>query len=67
MQKLTVKQKDRVSEILGNIAVAWFTAGVITPLMVRSTNPIDVAINLLVSLSMFGAFFYFSVKLAERP
>ena len=56
MKKLSVRQLKRTSEILGNIAVAWFAAGVISPAFTRPEDIADLLVKLIVSLFMTGFF-----------
>ncbi|MEK7536759.1 MAG: hypothetical protein AAB559_03215 [Patescibacteria group bacterium] len=50
--KITLSQLNRLSEIFGNISVAWFTAGVIAPLFTKIDSNQDVFTNVLLSLAM---------------
>lgn len=45
---LSSSQKQLLAEILGNIAVAWFTVGVISPLFLE-------IFSLITALSIFAA------------
>lgn len=63
--KLSKGQLERSSEISGNIAVAWFSAGVIAPLFLRSQNTIDFIVGLVLSLIMATVFFLISLMLVK--
>jgi uncharacterized membrane protein YgaE (UPF0421/DUF939 family) len=56
MRKLSVGQQKITAEILGNIAVAWFAAGVIGPLFASSLEFSNFLVGLVVSLVMALAF-----------
>lgn len=43
MVKLSLEQRKIIAEILGNIAVGWFVAGVISPIFLGSDNFIKTA------------------------
>lgn len=60
--KLNTEQLKRVSEILGNIAVAWFTMGVISPLFAKPKGPVEVISPLVAGFSMV----LFSANLSLR-
>ena len=66
MGKLSFVQLSRASEIIGNISVAWFSGGVIAPLIVRPLNIIEFLIFFVVSLIMSGSFFILSLKIIEK-
>lgn len=59
-------QLNRASEILGNLSVAWFTVGVISPLFIRPKEIIDLLTNLVVGLTMAGIFAFWSIYLARK-
>lgn len=65
MRKLTKEQSNRLSEVSGNITVAWFSAGVISPLFVRPRTAIDFLVGFVLSLLMAGAFLAGSLSLAK--
>lgn len=65
MKKLSIGQLKAVSEISGNIAVAWFTAGVISPMFVRPKNPVDFLSNLMLGLTMTVLFTLLSLDLVR--
>jgi hypothetical protein len=65
-KKLSIGQLKRISEILGNISVAWFSAGVIAPLFARSKNWREVMLTIFLSLSMATSFFVWSLFLEGR-
>ena len=63
--KLSDEQLNRASEILGNIAVAWFSAGVISPLFVQAQN-IDLYIAFVISIILSILFFVISLDLIKE-
>ena len=63
--KLSDEQLNRASEILGNIAVAWFSAGVISPLFVRTQN-IDLYFAFAISIILSILFFVISLDLIKE-
>lgn len=66
MKKLSVGQYERASEILGNITVAWFSAGAISPLFVKPAQWLEFIPLFILSLTMAGLFFIWSLSLARR-
>jgi len=52
VKKLSIGQSKAASEILGNIAVAWFTVGVISPIFIRPRSFFDFISNLMLGLIM---------------
>jgi len=54
-----------MSEILGNISVAWFAAGVIAPMFTSRGSGIDVLASLLIGIVMTGIFGSASVVLMK--
>lgn len=59
MAKLGIKQKERISEMAGNVAVAWFAAAVIAPFFAQKQ-----AVNLFASLfGLISAIIFFSIAL----
>ena len=63
---LNKSQLERTSEIMGNITVTWFSAGVITPLFIRPKNFIEFIFLFALSLLMAGLFFLGSLHLVRR-
>lgn len=59
--KITSVKFNRMSEIFGNISVAWFVAGAITPLF---NNFLTVPI--IISLVASGFFFWFSLLFTRK-
>ena len=59
--KITLSQFNRMSEIFGNISVAWFVVGVITPLF----NDFLI-FPILISLIACGLFFWFSLLFTRK-
>lgn len=66
MGKFSAGQFERTSEISGNIAVAWFSAGVISPVIVRPQNISEFLLSFGVSLFMAGWFLKLSLDLAKE-
>lgn len=65
MTRLSNEQRNRASEITGNISVAWFSAGAITPLFTTSFTTVDFVVRFGLSLLLFGIFFVLSLRLAK--
>ncbi|MBI5122663.1 hypothetical protein HZA75_02270 [Candidatus Roizmanbacteria bacterium] len=63
---LNKPQLERTSEILGNVSVTWFSAGVITPLFIRPKNIIEFFTLLSVGLLMASLFYFGSIHLIRR-
>lgn len=59
-------QLNRVSEIAGNVSVAWFTAGIISPLFTRQSSLENLLFTSGLSLAMTFVFFMISLDLAGR-
>lgn len=66
MRKLTAFQLERASEVLENVAVAWFTAVVISPFFIKPKNWLEVISFFVLGLIMAGLFFVWSLILAGR-
>lgn len=66
MKGLSKGQIERASEIFGNVSVAWFSAGAISPLFSDPQNLIDTLLRFMVAISFAGFFFIFSLKLAKK-
>lgn len=66
IKKLSLGQLKVLAEITGNIAVAWFTAGVISPLLVKPETIEKFVILLLVSLVMTIWFTFVSLYLVKE-
>lgn len=60
--KLSLPQLNRISEIFGNIAVVWFSAGVISPIFSPPQGMFDFAYRFLVSFIMSLVFIYLSLR-----
>ena len=65
MFKFTDSQLNRASEVAGNIAVAWFSAGAISPLLSKPGSFIDFLFTFAIALSMAGFFFTVSLQLTK--
>lgn len=64
-QRFSKGQMMRISEIFGNLSIAWFTAGIISPLFIRSQSFIDFFLNFSVSLVISGILASWSVYLMK--
>lgn len=64
MRKLNSRQLDRTSEILGNVSVAWFTVGVISPVFIKPKSIIDLVFFIFLGIVVGGFFFLISILLA---
>ena len=65
MEELSTSQLDRASEIAGNIAVAWFSAGAISPILALPENLRDFVFTFGMSMAMAVLFIGFSLVLAK--
>lgn len=65
-QKQFNSEFRQAAEILGNVSVAWFTAGVIVPLFSPIISLTDFISRLVASLTLAGFSFYGSLELARR-
>jgi hypothetical protein len=66
MEKLSIAQSKSLSNILGNIAVAWFTVGVITPLFTTFIRKSSFISNVLISLILTTCFIYASLEVVKN-
>jgi len=66
MEKLSFVQQNRASEILGNLSVAWFSGGIITPLIIQSISLIEYFIFFVLSLLISGSLFIFSLEIIKK-
>lgn len=66
MKKFSFAQLNRASEIIGNISVAWFSGGVIAPIISHSFRLIEFITFFIVSLIMSGIFFNFSLEIIKK-
>ena len=66
MEGLSNGQNKALSEISGNVAVAWFAAGVVAPILVKQENFTGFALKGLISLSLATVFAFGSVYLARK-
>lgn len=64
--KLSQPQLDRISEIFGNITVAWFSIGFIAPLFIKPVILFDLVISIVLSLLMSLLFLYLSLTTIKR-
>ncbi|MCL5675778.1 MAG: hypothetical protein M1120_01485 [Patescibacteria group bacterium] len=65
MRKLSSGQLKAASEITGNITVAWFSAGAISPVFVRPQDIFGFLSSFLLSMIMAGVFSAFSLSLTK--
>lgn len=65
MRKLSKGQLVRASEIFGNLAVAWFSAGAISPVITKPSSLTDFLLTFVLSLIWGGIFFALALELAE--
>ncbi len=63
---LSPKQRQLLAEILGNIAVAWFTVGVISPLFLANVNPDRIAISVSAGILLTVAFILASLSIIGK-
>lgn len=54
MKKLSKGQLKAASEIFGNISVAWFTAGVISPLFIFQDNLLKHLLTFIAGIPIGG-------------
>ncbi|EKE15299.1 MAG: hypothetical protein ACD_12C00086G0010 [uncultured bacterium] len=66
MTRFSFKQLNRASEIIGNISVAWFSGGIIAPLIARSFNFIEYIYIFLVSLFVSIFCFFLSLEIIRK-
>ena len=64
--KLSGAQFERLSEILGNICVAWFTFGVIAPIIIHPASIFEFIQGFMVSLFMSGSFLAVSLLIIKE-
>lgn len=62
---LTVGQRKQFAEIVGNIAVAWFAAGIISPLFSKQSG-IEAFLYVMLGMSMTGIFTFISLALISK-
>ena len=65
MDGLNFEQLKRTSEILGNMAVAWFTVGVVSPLFAGPKEPVEIVSPLVVGFSMTVFFANLSLRVIK--
>lgn len=66
MGKLSEGQLKALSEIAGNLAVAWFSAGIILPLLVSPESLLRFLLLTIGGLIMAGVFTFISVYLIKE-
>lgn len=64
--KLSVGQLKSASSVFGNVAVAWFSAGVISPLVFHPQNILSIVNGLAMAFLMAGVFFGISLAFVNR-
>ncbi|KKP47667.1 MAG: hypothetical protein UR39_C0003G0069 [Candidatus Woesebacteria bacterium GW2011_GWA1_33_30] len=58
-------QLKQTAEILGNLSIAWFTAGIIAPLFISTDFDSKFIGSVLVTFSISGIFALFSISLVK--
>lgn len=66
MNQLSVGQRKVAAEIIGNIAVAWFTAGIISPFFIKPKILFEFFRSLVIVLIMSIFFAYGSLSLVKK-
>lgn len=64
--KLSKKQIDRMSEILGNAGIAWFTIGVVSPLFAHPFVSIDFLTGIVVGCTGTGILTFYSIYIIRE-
>ena len=62
---LSIGQRKAAAEIIGNIAVAWFSVGVISPLLIKPEKLIKAIFLAAISLLATFLFSFFSLSLVK--
>lgn len=63
---MSVEQENKVyAEFFTNTAVAWFTAGIITPIFTRTFDETTIILELIAMLATM-LFLYFAIYFAKR-
>lgn len=63
--KLSTIQRERISEVFGNISVAWFSAGVISPIFFPPQTIFDFLYTFVVSLLLSVVFLVLSLLIIK--
>jgi len=63
--ELSVEQIKRASEIFGNIAVAWFTAGVVSPIFLGVKSFLRLLLLSFSGIAIAGFFALISLMLVK--
>jgi len=66
VNKFSTGQYKQVAEILGNLSVAWFSAGVIAPVVIGPKFSQVSTGSLAISLLVSGVFAIISISLADK-
>jgi len=66
MIRFNLEQQKGISDISGNISVAWFTGGVIAPLFLTTKSPNEFLVSFTLGFTMFAVFVYISLKFKEQ-
>jgi len=61
--RLNRDQRKQIAEILGNISVAWFTAGIIAPFFIQQKDFVVLFINFMVGLFFSIVFVFGSLQI----
>jgi len=64
--KLNKDQKKLTAEILGNVSVAWFASGVISPFFLRNLGAFDILRSFFLGLFLFLLFFFIAIYLLKK-
>ena len=64
--KLRPAQRDKLSDFANMLAVAWFTAGVISPVFLQAYNLNKTIIMAVVSLVISAVFVSWSLRLVRK-
>lgn len=59
-------QTKQMAEILGNLSVAWITAGIIAPVLTNASYDLKFVGSVLFSISAGGSFALVSILLLEN-
>lgn len=66
IKKFTKGQLNRLSEVLGNVSVAWFSVGIIAPAVNKPRDLVDFFLMSGVSLSIGTVILLGSLALAKK-
>ena len=63
--KFSKRELELSANILGNISVAWFTAGVISPLLLKKVTGYNVLFSILSGIVLSGLFAAYALSLIK--